>query len=413
MDREDSSDGTYYNTPDADIWIESNKDYSSSVDIYDRGFFVTYKSVIQGWGGCIVTKKALKLNFARNEIFDTEVWRRIQDFVRRTILAKIREEDFSGCCREKKNGLARLYIKSIDDRNALKAFPMVELANGKWITPAQMLQCNEYYIASKGSVIAIEGIARGKMVINRDSPMVEFVKGLVGDNVIDFAQSDLAKEIALSTFREGTPSIREREALEFLNRIFVVPGISFREILLGEYNDPKMKAWTDPSAGYIWINHTTLQDWIHMTQLHRVPLRAIPTLAHEYSHSSDNRELDEHGYAFDEREAQMFKELIRVYDEYLDQASFGRIHSPHSCLLLESIQEHLNKNGETKASDILTDAIIYQIVEEGGDPEEVYSNLMVSLAMHKFIDEEKLDKEGIIKIKRKDLLYAHRHNPSR
>jgi hypothetical protein len=404
IDKENSNDGEYYSTPAADIWIEFNKDYSSSIDVYDRGFFVCYKPVISGWGGTIVTKEALKLNFARNEIFDTETWRRIQDFIRRTILTKIKTEDFSGCCREKKHGLAKLYVKSVDDRPALDNFPLVELANGKWITPTTMLECREYYIASKGSVLAIEGIARGKIVINRDSPMVEFIRSIVKE-VIDFSSSELAKEIAQNTFREGVPSIKEREALAFLNKIFVVPGITFREILLGEYADEKMLGWTIPQDAVIFINQSTLRSWLHMTQLHRVPLRAIPLLAHEYSHSEDNREMDEHGYAFDEKMAQMFKELIRVYDEYLDQSTFGRIHSPHSCLLLESIREKLNKNNETTPGDILTDEIIYKIVEEGGDPEIVYSNLMVSLAMHKLIDEEKLDQEGIIKIKRKDLLF--------
>jgi hypothetical protein len=404
METKSSKEGDFHATPAADIWFDYNKDYSTGFSVYDRGFYVCEKYPISGWGGTIVTREALKLNFARNEIFDTETWRRVQDFIRRAILAKIRDEDFSECCREKKRGLAYLYVKSVDDRNALKDFPMVELANGKWITPTQLLAAGEVYVASKGSVIAIEGIERGKTVLSKESPFVEFIKAMSVE-VIDFSDSSLAAEIARNKFSDALQNSKEHEVLELLNRIFVVPGITFREIRLGVYTDPKLKAWTQPEENVIYVNRTTLKEWTKGVPNSRVPLRAIPQLAHQYAHSSDNRELDDHGYGFCDREAQMFIELIRVYDEYLDQSKFTKPYSPHQRLLLASIEEHMDKNGVTTPQIIMTDEIIRTILEAGGDPQAVYSALMVSLAEHKFVDEEMLDQEGTIKIKRKDLLF--------
>ncbi len=404
MDAQSSKDGDFYSTPMADVWLDFNKDYSTSISVYDRGFYVCEKWPISGWGGTVVTREALKLNFARNEIFDTDTWRRIQDFIRRAILAKIRMEDFGECCREKKRGLAQLYVKSVDDRDALKDFPMVELANGKWITPSALLAAPEVYVASKGSVIAIEGIEKGKVVLSKDSPFAAFIAAM-NVEVIDFSNSSLAAEIARNKFSDTLTTVKEREVIELLNKIFVVPGITFREIRVGSYTDPKMKAWTQPKENVIYINRPTLRAWMKDVPASRVPLRAISQLAHQYSHSEDNRELDEHGYAFCEREAQMFKELIDVYDAYLDQAKFTKPYSPHQRLLLESIKVKMGHKNETTSSAIMTDEVIHTILEEGGDPQAVYNALMVALASHRFLDEELLDQEGTIKIRRKDLLF--------
>jgi hypothetical protein len=404
MDDKSSKDGEFYSIPAADIWIDYNKDYSTSIDVYDRGFYVCTKSCISGWGGTVVTKEALKLNFARNEIFETDTWRRIVDYIRRAILAKIKMEDFTECCREKKKGLAYLYVKSVDDRAALNDFPIVELANGKWITPSKLLEATEFYVASKGSVIAIEGIARGKIVLSKDSPFVGFMNAQ-SVAVIDFSDSSLASEIARNKFSDAMNNSKEREVIELLNKIFVIPGMTYREIRLGSYTDPKMKAWTQPSENVIYINRPTLKAWMKGVPNSRVPLRAIPELAHQYSHSEDNRELDEHGYAFSDRQVQMYVALIEVYDEYLDQAKFTKPYSKPAQALLAMIEQTLDGQNHTNAHKIMTDEIIYSIVEGGGDPESVYSSLMVSLAEHKFLNEEMLDQEGVIEIKRKDLLF--------
>lgn len=410
-----------FNLPDEnDVQITNNAEVTICVDrdktidgygmrIYERGIFVRTQEIISGFSGTVMVKVPLPLNFARNEIKDCELWTRIKDKVLDSVLTLSTKKEFDDCSKGKKYGLAKVYTSSDLLKDRMKNMPIVELVNGKWITPDQLDNIKEIYTGTFGSVIAKEAMARGFTVISETSPFANWLRKN-RPTTKDFKDTELAKEMRGYQYKTVIPSGRCYEGIALLNNIFSQFG---REIKLGQYPDVKLEdgtlskrtfAWTVPSEKVIWINKVYLQELMKGNNLDRLPLKAIKCLAHEYAHEESNIETDYHGYEFESAKSKIMEKLIDCLDEYIDQIKMPEFDDTGQRMLLESIISRLDKNNRLHLSELFTDNLLSELVERGYSPEQVWNEAIMLLIKHKFVDESQLDEFNLIHFSRRDLL---------
>lgn len=290
--------GKKFETPYAIYYTKA----AGGFDIYDRGMYVREKS-FGGVGGIIITKVPLKLNFARNDIHDSDSnWKQIWN----DAMISVKEHVISGTFTDdKKRAAAILVSKDSSLRWEFADMPIIRTAQGKFITPRTLQKYGTVYYSEVGNRIADSVIEQGGMVIDYDFISVarRYVSDILDmndstDSIVEYAKQSRYTEFAYEELTD-----KEKAYMHLLKKLEVG-----RDIRLG--NRTGVLGWTDGS-NVIWINRRTFAGFCKFDPIPAVfYMRSIPLVAHEMAHDNDDRDTDTHGYQFEKTNLDWVEELL-------------------------------------------------------------------------------------------------------
>jgi hypothetical protein len=301
-------------TDEAYIRLKDNR----NIDVYNLGILVlTLSAWHYGTGGTVVSKKQVKVNYARNDIMsDCPVWKKI-----RTKVTSVTREKIEKKPRLNDDERKRLALLCYEDERAWDAIRDKKLLTDVSNRPRKTSDIvylyaynNTVTAAPKGSVVG-ERIMKNKMafVLSEESldrfdvKNVEELFDLLEQggmsplyrdnnkiNIVDFR--DLAKR-----FNESYDII-DSNKLTFSEEVWVTVANKFmdwfnrRKIVVGR--SERADAWTD-GATYIAFNRDFLKSLRYDSLASMSKFAHV--LAHEYCHESDDTDSNVHGPEFDER----------------------------------------------------------------------------------------------------------------
>ena len=288
---------------------------TGSLKVYNLGVFVReFHSGHFGVGGTVVSKKQLKVNFARNDIMgDCKVWQQIKKVVQANALREIkRKPSLDDAGRER---MARMFHDDADAYDKTQDVKLITDVQGRHHTVMSALNKFRMVVTAPdhdrvGDII----MQTGRAFVIAESTLDRFgvadldeLIGLLrqgGTPKWLFAQLEfpdyhkLAKE-ANSQFRivptdKWTPQEKVWMALCRHFRIYKDGSYSaLREIKVGDAEG--VNGWTDGKT-YIAVNRPFLQFLSYSTLSGLGKLGRL--LLHEYCHDDDNTESDIHGHEF-------------------------------------------------------------------------------------------------------------------
>lgn len=269
-----------------------------TLTVYNQGVRVMDLNEF-GIKGSIVSKKPIKVNFARNDIMsDCQIWQCIRPELNNLALDMFKN-------RQRLPEIAKKWIlnKCNYSKVVLNMFmdsPIIRSSSGGWLSIRDITSANVPIIfAENGDKLADKAMQRGT-VISIDNNY-RTVKGILSENSLISKEKfisleDLKKDNKINT-KSSDVNIeslkpRERKNLKCLilwNKEYISNP---REIKVGTGN---ARAWTDGKS-YIYINKDELQ--IPFFEFASV----LPTiLIHEYCHDDNSEETDVHGEVFYEK----------------------------------------------------------------------------------------------------------------
>jgi hypothetical protein len=288
---------------------------SGSLKVYNLGVFVReFHSGHFGVGGTVVSKRQLKVNFARNDIMgDCKVWQQIKKVVQANALREIkRKPSLDDAGRER---MARMFHDDTDAYDKTQNVKLITDVQGRHHTVMSALNKFRMVVTAPdhdrvGDIIMQTGrafvIAESTLDRFGVADLDELVgllrqggtpKWLIGQ--LEFPDyKKLAKE-ANSQFRivpqdKWTAQEKVWMALCRHFRIYKGGGYSaLREIKIGDAEG--VSGWTDGKT-YIAVNRSFLQFLSYSTLSGLGKLGRL--LLHEYCHDDDNTESDIHGHEF-------------------------------------------------------------------------------------------------------------------
>lgn len=295
---------------------------ADSLKIYNLGVFVEQRPTWKtGAGGVVVSKKALKVNFARNSVLEDQcfVWKRINEKLESLVMGKLAgakalSED------ERKYAAGRL-------RN-LYRYPYLRWREIKLLTdptgrhmPLSTLSCYKRFVhipeAMTSLACAVHGVDGTFVVtdklLNRFSvtTLDDFIGRLKQLPGILPPEYEVVSAESLAPLGLGgaktveTEGLAKRElaafrALVAVNDMLAAQLSSWegattqRELRAGIHRAGTFVAWTDGKT-YITVNRKYLK-WFSKGV--DGVLEWILTLIHEYTHDNDDSESHEHGEVF-------------------------------------------------------------------------------------------------------------------
>jgi hypothetical protein len=309
--------GEQVNTPPQECkWDSEDNDayYSwgvgSNLTIYNLGALV--KSIpanTAGTIGVIVSKKQLKVNFARNDIqYDCEVWQRIQELIKQNRIKKTRKTSRRLYGHEKIAALKDIR-DGIQEWDDMKNIGLVETSNGKMLTLDYIRKNRQQWtFVDRGNRFA-DKLLQSKQavclcnetmtVLSYSGDPCDFFVWLTGDDrkfnpiarlYCDFEDltANLSDKFVILSHDDLTVS--ERRIIKVLEEYGCWAG---RQICIGLSD--RAVAWTD-GRQYIVMERNWLKS-MYMNSYRDCAL-VIATLIHELAHDEDTTESHIHGEAF-------------------------------------------------------------------------------------------------------------------
>jgi hypothetical protein len=270
--------------------------------LYDRGIYIAYYNIIDGFSGFINTHVKLRLNFARNDVMeDDENWCEIVESIRascvNTLLRRYPEELTN-------SQLLSVYKRAVEDKRFREAIwhkKFVKLANGTYLSLAETVAAGRVYYAEEASKLADVALQQGYLVVVDETALLRLLL-LVGKTPYPITDCPI-KDVV---YKEVVPTAREREVAEYLARY------TARELRWGESD--WANAWTD-GRHVIWLNRRAWNAEDFANERKKFVFRVLKTLAHELGHRSDTRDTDKHGIDF---KLAHFDAYMRLMDRFFE-----------------------------------------------------------------------------------------------
>jgi len=303
------------------------------LEIYNLGIKVAGLSGWQyGTGGVVVTKKPVKVNYARNDIMsDCKVWKKIRTKIGTMVSGKIEKK--KRLTDDEKKRLALTCYEDIHAWDVIKDKPLLtDIAN----KPRKTRDINRLWrynhtltVAPRGSVVG-EKIMRNKIALVlseetldrfdvADAEELLNVLELGGMpayhdiEVVDFAElkAQFSESYELVETRKQT--VKEQVWIALANK-FQMPYGERRRYVIGI--SEKADAWTDGRT-FVAFDREFLKTLRYDNAGHLS--RFAYTLAHEYCHDNDDRETNVHGPEFD-AQFREFIETHRFVEQFINDA---------------------------------------------------------------------------------------------
>ncbi len=265
---------------------------NDAIHVYNRGIFVKEDKI--GTGAIIISKKNLKVNFARNDIMDDcEVFNHLLDKTKNLFKDKLLEkQSLSHDDRKTIINLMKEDDKWID---TFKDKAIVETANHNFISIKEVEKQKEIFFSDgKNSYEDDKLIQHGHLVLKDNWIVKGILNKAIGltNRVGDY--QELLKDfrgLFQEHLNEKDLSVSERMVFEEFKKLNDSMKINVRRKLLIAKNMVSL-ASTDGKF-FITLNKKLLH------QLNYDFMKYV--LTHEYAHDTDTLNTDEHGYEFYEK----------------------------------------------------------------------------------------------------------------
>ena len=273
--------------------------------IYNRGIFV--KDEYFGNGAIIISKMNLKVNFARNDIFDDcEVYNKLLEETKKLIVGNLEDkQNLSTDDRKTIIALMREDNKWIDKFEYKNVIPT---ANGNFISIKEVEESKTVYFSDgknhyEDDLLIEQGytVLKNNPIIHRLLNSIEAIR-----NVGNY--EDLVSSFRMVTRKEINEEDLTIQELNYWKEIKLLnsqmKGVRIRQLRIAK--NLVASANTD-GKNVITFNYNNIKNYNYKY--------IIYLLLHEYSHESDTANTDEHGYEFYQKFYELIKENYNLLDE--------------------------------------------------------------------------------------------------
>ncbi len=276
-------------------------------------------------------KKKIETNFARNDFVESNRKKRFIRFIQ-----EIEERHI-----KKRNKFGPDLAKIIVDKfmagdislDTIKDKELILLANGKRVSINVLKSYDDIYFAKGGSKLADRALRRGYLVVDkRFERAINRIAGTEGYEVFRISMREELPAEVLTDKGEKMVDINELfkhlksqvkrtlfYAAKFLND-YVFEGQPVRELKLMKASK-ELNGWTDGST-YITINMKFFMDAkiyeSTMAQIYRF-------LCHEYAHTDESKNSNEHEFEFYERFHKIMESTIGRFGEWLSDNRYSKV----------------------------------------------------------------------------------------
>lgn len=293
---------------------------TTELEIYNQGAFVDSKPAWScGFGGVVVSKKALQVNFARNAVMEDTcpTWAAINQVLQRITLDKLSAA--RKLTEDERRYLARR-ITSFEGVNSsiVQSAKVLSEPSGRNVALSELKKYRRFvHIDSEGLACAVHGndgtfvvtealLARfGCYDLSQWLGRMERLHGVLNEDyeVIDVSAVEHLGLGASERVDKDGLSRKERAAFDTL--VWLNDELAYklralgqvaakRGLDIGKHKKTSFVAWTDGSS-YITVNQRYLK--LLETGLDGV-MNWLLTLVHEYMHDTDDSESHSHGSVF-------------------------------------------------------------------------------------------------------------------
>ncbi len=294
-------------TDDCLIKLKAGQD---TVKVYNQGVFVNNQDS-QGLGGVIISKKPLKLNFARNDIqSDCPAWKSIREFYedcRREFFLSAGYKD-----EDAKKAIIQMMDNDDHDKEQFSHLKVFRTANANWVSLKEIRFASSVSFARLGDRLADKIMQSDSTKIVLDETFCYYAKWLLkSEPEINSKILELASVIeTLKLINTDVPieeknlSPIETKNLDYLRMFLEKTNLNFRSIKAGS---GMSEGWTD-SKSYICINRRILK-----LKPSRFAIYGFNVLIHELSHEESSEQTDVHGENFYKR----FHDLLFKFSDLI------------------------------------------------------------------------------------------------
>jgi hypothetical protein len=274
---------------------DDNAKYIISMDddklvVYNRGIFV--KEEYKGVGVIVVSKKNLKVNFARNDIiYDCPIYAKILEKIDKFLVNKFEEATY--LTDDNKKAVVELITNIPEAREKLGDKPVFK-GGERFYSFNHIKDSGSYAVAFRAKPTITDKLQQaGYVILNKALPE-ELGFGLIKRTFTEIFQESGIKDDS-TVISKNDMSETEEERFAEVER-FVRALKSDRKLKLGKSS--LSAAWTD-GRSYIVIN----KDFLNKDDYRDLLWEKI---VHELTHDDDSEKTNLHGEQFDLR----FRELI-------------------------------------------------------------------------------------------------------
>lgn len=302
-----------------DALIQIDREEGKSLKVYNLGVLVReYSNWDYGCGGIVVTKSAVEVNFARNDIlWSCPVWQRIQEFIRKANIDKVARN------RKLNTGerafLAKQYMYGNMKNTEVDALDMKLITDitGRHYSIRELIAAPRISVATEKQGRSGEKLHRmgAAFVINQETltrfradNLEELIEKLKRVAKVEFPET-LPFEKLAEGFSESYNVLAEdvltpeemlvlRTVAQFHQKFYTwyssnEKSSGMRELHAGESN--VAKAWTDGQT-YVVLERQMLTKVVRKGAVGFMDL--LSTLTHEYVHESSDLESHDHDLCF-------------------------------------------------------------------------------------------------------------------
>lgn len=317
----------------------------NSLDVYNRGVFVkSYPKYVFGCAGVLVSKVALPVNFARNDVLKSSpVWKRIQSVIDQRAVERVKTK-FKLSEGERANVIARIVAGDMQPREAYKMQLFVDTTGKAWSAQSiKKRQFPQFSASFAGDPVADKLTASGQCLVF-DSEVLALFEcgpeevftrydffGYYGEppRAVGYAEAKagLTGEVMAVAPHLWTP--REREWLAVLEKMgyYLAPSYKERRKLRIGTSDTA-EAWTDGRSHVTFAREflsrfrLTKYDAANAPDLFKVALR----LAGMYCHRGDSQKghTDDYYRDFYDK-AEQVAEAVKFVSSMLAPAAYKKL----------------------------------------------------------------------------------------
>ena len=301
--------GKKYEKEKYTVWLDRKAD---GFNLFDRSIRVNTIEIFGGWGGTIVTKCAVKQNFARTDVIEGDsVLGEAINFVRQLILDEIRSLKANSRINDfQRRGMINFIYEQGNNSSAAAVWSHIKLfsaTNGKKYSLDDM-SSKEVYSGNKGDITADALMQRGAVVLeNSYSRAIAAVRTYLHKRIDDYKQA-LPNSVAgryLNTKAEKHHEQEMKYTEEQLNTAVVFNAAynhGKREITFGKSD--VSNGWTDGNT-YVCMNWDYVKrnvSYYKKAGILSVLMSCHGLIAHEMAHDVNDTVTNEHGYGFEKAE---------------------------------------------------------------------------------------------------------------
>lgn len=299
----EEEEGKVYENDDAKFLIDMG---GRGLRVFNRGIFVK-TDMSYGVSVVVVTKRNLKVNFARNDIMDDcEVYSRILGDVKNYMIKILSEADYHTI--DSKRQVVKMISEDDDAKSVLGGIKAFKTGNDQWVSYNEIKDEGAVsFCSSREGRIADSFMQQGGGIVLVDRPDYKHIfKGSSeGIEIQNF--KELTKNIVIS-IREYHPEGDEEELANIAKQMMKQCGFN-RILRFAERQDAS--AWTD-GKNFIWLN----KKYLNLPKK-RFVFRAYELIVHEMAHDNDTERTDLHGEDFYQRYHELVHSSIGVLERFV------------------------------------------------------------------------------------------------